>query len=279
MSHYRYNNNRGYFTSMTVHSWTIILLLFAGAVKNDAAELSQSEFWSDISRTYMLSFIKNNIYAIYIILLTIFLYSISSLRSINFRVNSFVLLFVLTYFYGFLRGMYTDFTFSAKMLFGFLLFFCLYIYIYSLYITFKVRVSEIIDKSFYVISVILISLNIIEYVAGGGFVPGVTRYFGSSSHPNFIGVQMAVCCVAVVYNCKENSRLIRMLSVILFLMGLFILYISGSRTAIVILLAEILGILIFDRRRTFVSFIAIHFFILTTAAVFLFYSDHIFSLL
>ncbi len=273
------NSHRRNYIVYMAHIWTFVLLLFVGAVKNDTATLAQSEFWSDITRTYILSLIKDYIYILYIILFILFLYSVSSLKMIRFRINSYVLLFVSVYFYGFLRGMYTDFTFSAKMLTGFLLFLGLYTYIYSIYITFKMDASEIISRSFYLISVILISLNIIEYIAGGGFVPGVSRYFGSSSHPNFIGVQMAVCCAAVIYSSKATSKFTKFINFSFFLMGLFILYISGSRTALVVLLGETLCIILFGRRQTYTSIIAIHIFIVAVSILVLFYSDSILYLL
>src|SRR5690606_38875622 len=107
---------------------------------------------------------------------------------------------------------------------------------------------EIINLSFLVSGIIVIVANLIEYFLGYGYVPGIPRFFGTSSHPNFIGVQMAVFGIVIAGNIKFSSLLPDLLKLSLLGSSVFFLYISGSRTGIAVLLFGIYA-LVLSRRQ------------------------------
>lgn len=84
-------------------------------------------------------------------------------------------------------------------------------------------------------SVSMIGLNLFIYVTGYGFVPGMPRMFGTTVHPNFLGVQMAICLVTCLHAFLSGRRLMRVAMLAALASGLIILFNSGSRTGFIML--------------------------------------------
>lgn len=87
----------------------------------------------------------------------------------------------------------------------------------------------------FVMSLLLIGLNAYGYFLGYGYVPGNPRYFGTSAHPNFIGVQLAICNISL-WSAFQRSQLFlaKGLCVVFLGLGLFLLAATGSRTGLAV---------------------------------------------
>ncbi|WP_374494569.1 O-antigen ligase family protein [Zoogloea sp.] len=95
-------------------------------------------------------------------------------------------------------------------------------------------VSEL-SFSLGVVAIFYVLLNFVGMVMGYGYVPGNPRFFGTSSHPNFIGVQLALCDLTLLY-LLNRSRSVSAILVVLVLLavGLYMQAASGSRTGLAV---------------------------------------------
>lgn len=84
-------------------------------------------------------------------------------------------------------------------------------------------------------SFVFIALNIAVYVSGMGYASSVNRFFGTTVHPNFLGVLTACCNVACLRLASERRLLIRAAAAAALAGGLFLQYLAGSRTGILCL--------------------------------------------
>jgi hypothetical protein len=78
-----------------------------------------------------------------------------------------------------------------------------------------------------------IFINFINFISGYGFVPGNSRYFGTATHPNFIGVNLAICNLIIMAGFKNKVPLLWMLPFVL--IGVAMQVASGSRTSFIML--------------------------------------------
>lgn len=85
-------------------------------------------------------------------------------------------------------------------------------------------------------SVGLVALNVLSYATGYGFLNRNPRFYGSSTHPNFLGVQMAVCLMSLFALWSIGGRSPRIVAAVCMLACLFLIVLTGSRTAIIVVL-------------------------------------------
>lgn len=94
------------------------------------------------------------------------------------------------------------------------------------------RVADAVHIALVGDATVFILLNLNQYMRGDGYVSGFYRFFGSTSHPNFMGVQSALFgLVLLPYVWRARSLLPGLSGVAA---ALFLLYLSGSRTGILI---------------------------------------------
>lgn len=86
-------------------------------------------------------------------------------------------------------------------------------------------------------SFVFIALNMAVYASGMGYASGVNRFFGTTVHPNFLGVLAACCNVACLRFASERKLLIRAAAAAALVGGLYLQYLAGSRTGILCLFA------------------------------------------
>ncbi len=81
-------------------------------------------------------------------------------------------------------------------------------------------------------SVVFIAINMSIYLLGEGYVSSGNRFFGSTHHPNFLGI-ITACCNVFVFRFVVRAQLTwRLLGIGVILCGLYIMYLTGSRTSI-----------------------------------------------
>ena len=129
----------------------------------------------------------------------------------------------------------------------------LYVYIAILEKNERGCAKVYISKALLLISITIVSLNAYNIAAGFGFAENVPRYFGITNHPNFMGVQLAIAmisiCPYIEYSgLRSYGGLLKyfFLSVSL-LCGAFLLYNTGSRTALIFVAVGLFLFVIFTR--------------------------------
>lgn len=82
----------------------------------------------------------------------------------------------------------------------------------------------------------LVALNVLSYVTGYGYLNRNPRFYGSSTHPNFLGVQMAISLMSLYGFWMLGGRWPRIVSALAMLACLYLIVLTGSRTAIMVVL-------------------------------------------
>jgi hypothetical protein len=81
----------------------------------------------------------------------------------------------------------------------------------------------------------LVTLNLVMYVIGYGYLGRNERFYGSAIHPNFLGVQMAICVLVLSHLTVTARPLLKIFAAVFLTGALFLLMQTGSRTALIIL--------------------------------------------
>ncbi|RYD88484.1 MAG: O-antigen ligase domain-containing protein [Sphingobacteriales bacterium] len=92
----------------------------------------------------------------------------------------------------------------------------------------------IVRCSLFFVSVVIVAINGYELLAGGGYASGA-RFFGVAGHPNFLGVQMAFCCLVGAAHQGQKLLISKLARYAVIAISIYILYKSGSRTGIIVL--------------------------------------------
>jgi O-Antigen ligase len=94
---------------------------------------------------------------------------------------------------------------------------------------------KILVSSMLYFSNFIIAINAFNLLTGNGFVPGNPRLFGTTAHPNYMGVQFGLAEIVILCELLKNTSFIRLLvSVTMFLCGLLMLTLTGSRTGLLV---------------------------------------------
>ncbi|MBP1852674.1 O-antigen ligase family protein [Rhizobium halophytocola] len=95
-------------------------------------------------------------------------------------------------------------------------------------------VSHTIALVFFWFSIIIVALNLFTYLSGYGYVGINARFFGTTAHPNFIGAQLAIAAISLTHFSIRASFGKAIAICLLAVASLWLIYCTGSRTAIVI---------------------------------------------
>jgi len=90
-------------------------------------------------------------------------------------------------------------------------------------------------------SMVFLCINAFNYIYGYGFVPGNPRFFGSSIHPNFIGIQLAICNLTIFSKVRKNFHFKNLIIILLLLVGFLMQINTGSRSSLLVFGAGVLG--------------------------------------
>lgn len=227
----------------------IFLLVIASSIKNDFEGFLMSRHWAEFTNGPLILIIKQNINATYLVLAILLPIAFIYNGKPGLRLPVSASVFSLIYFFGGLRTLTTDPLVAVKFFVAFGVMAIIMIYMASLAERGR-NVIGIVNSALLATATTLISLNVLEYATGNGYAPGFARFFGTSAHPNFIGVQMAICCLVVMGAYQGNSAGKKLLKAALLCGGILILFASGSRTALVIFATGFIILQALTRRAT-----------------------------
>ncbi|WP_186415248.1 O-antigen ligase [Pannonibacter sp. P2PFMT1] len=237
----------------------VAVLLWTAAVKNDRDQFLASEYWAALSLNPSLSVLKENHDVFLGILCIIFAFSVFRKHSLLISGCIPAVIFIFLQIYITMRTSFTSEA-SIKHLFSIVLFSAAGVMFWNSAARIGKALSvESIKIGIYFFSVALILANLFNLLTGHGFVPGVARLFGTSGHPNFLGVQLALCCLVFVDKIVLTRRLFRALNTALFLAGLYLMALTGSRTAIIVFSTGFVAFYVSWRRSFTLPFFAILF--------------------
>lgn len=212
----------------------VFSLLFFAAFKNDMQGILLSEYWFELAVHPFLSLVKRYSWMMLVFSVLVGMGAIFSGQKFivyNFRHAGVLIFFA---FVTSLVSFFYDVNMGVQALQAALILLFIYYVFGVLVVRFGVEeVMEQMATGFLFFSMFYIFINFINFVGGYGFVPGNLRYFGTATHPNFIGVNLAICNLIVVAGFKDKVPLLWVLSFVL--VGVAMQVASGSRTSFVML--------------------------------------------
>lgn len=107
----------------------------------------------------------------------------------------------------------------------------LLLYFSTLFRRYKSASLVIFDQSLLYAAGAIVALNLINILLGHGYVPGNPRLFGAAPHPNFLGVQLAVCFLILLTPRLGSGPFYKVISTGLLIAAAYLLVQTGSRTA------------------------------------------------
>ncbi len=211
-----------------------MLTLLAAAFKNDASMLVSGRF-ETLSPPLLLAVKK---YSPFFMLMAIAVGGILLLRreSLSLRVGKIAWVLLVLLLLSAIRSMLYEGQGSSKLFFAFVISAVVIVLCGVFQSVLGVqKFKETFFRGFFWFSAIFITTNLLLLVTGYGYVAGVVRFYGTTTHPNFIGFQLAICTVAVAMpvfsSGAQQSRWVFGAKIILFLAGAYLLVATGSRTA------------------------------------------------
>ena len=214
----------------------IFFILFAAAMRDDTDFIAQSEWWSDLQTHFIVSLLKE--YSITILALTGILIVVGVLRRRQFYLYLTLgpLIFLMDVLYALCRGLIEDSEFGVKLFIGLLFYTVVIFYCFNIIVSdctssfVKILVSSMLYFSNFVVAI-----NAFNLLTGNGFVPGNPRLFGTTAHPNYMGVQFGLAEIVLLCEFLKKTSFTRLLvSVTMFFCGLLMLILTGSRTGLIV---------------------------------------------
>ena len=219
-----------------------LLLLLLAAFKDDSSLIAQSEYYSELAWHPLVSGIKRYSWIMFLLLAGVGFISLIRKRNITFGRDSSTLLIVALSGFAFLRGGVYSEALGIKLLVAFVL--IIFIYIYTeLILTNQglIYYESSLRSALVLFSLCFILLNALNYFLGYGFVPGNPRYFGTTTQPNFIGVQLAICNIILLSKMQLKRVFSLVLLLLIFVIGVLMQIASGSRTGLIVLMTGIIA--------------------------------------
>lgn len=217
------------------------MLLFTAAFKNDASvAISNSSDWSSLAVYAPFAILKKYSFIGFVIIAAIGLLFFMHHRRITYPKEITLQLLILLLAFTFIRSLFYSPTYSLKVFVGALI--IIFSLTYFAGFSAKMGVDSFTRKFYealYLFAGLYIAINAINNFLGYGYVHGVPRYFGITTHPNFLGAQVALCTIVAFSRiCLSPIKII--ISVTITGFGLWLLLLSGSRTGIIMLLVGII---------------------------------------
>lgn len=219
---------------------SIAIILIASCTKNNTSSIAESEWWSEYTDAGIISTIKAQ-YALILLFAAGCLAlgaSRAAVRMPKLRLGA-GLLFLL-YYYIIIRTLMPAPDLAVK-------------YVLTIVLTLGVALNlalsgaqETIEEScrklflaILVSSFWIIATNFYNVLTGNGFVPGGSRLIGVAGHPNFTGVQLALGVPLLMIGISERRLVFSSACVGALLLSLYMLALTGSRTAVIVLMAGV----------------------------------------
>ena len=230
----------------------LLILAFGAALKDDLGAISDDPFWSELSIHPLIALFKSYSYTLLAGAGVLSIYVAFTSKKLALRISGTALAILALSGFASLRASLIDQAAAVKLLQALVL--------YSLVIltsgllmvrhsieTFKQEAA----RALFWFATIYIAINVLNMVSGYGFVPGNSRFFGTTAHPNFIGIQLAVCNIAIAANVLlkplRQWKTLATASPTL-VVGVVAQLATGSRTALVALVVGLAILLLVKRK-------------------------------
>jgi len=214
----------------------LFMLLVGSALKDDASGIAMSDFWFELDYGPIINIMKSFSPLLIFTACALFIIDTTRNKVTQIRLSPWAFSWLFLWLYSALRTADLSIQLAIHDLLGhcidILLFFCLSSRIAS---TSWESVSRISAKAVISASLLITAVNFYAYYAGYGYVPQNSRFFGATSHPNFIGIQLGVALISIVCVISSSkSTLIRTLFITVTIPLSLMLLATGSRTGLVV---------------------------------------------
>jgi hypothetical protein len=111
------------------------------------------------------------------------------------------------------------------------------------------QVRQLILSAGLIFGALLIIVNLYIMLSGGGINPNTKRFFGTSSIPNFLGAQLSLAIALLVPAAMQAGSVFRrIICAAVALIGIYELYATGTRTALLMAVVAVLVYLLLKRK-------------------------------
>jgi hypothetical protein len=217
---------------VTLYAFVFSLLL-AAAFKDDTAQVVSSEFWSELSWHPIVVFLKTNFQLLAFLNVVIGAILVIKERSPVLMKTTYLLVLILMYVFAISRAVFADVDHATKLSVTICILIWIWIVVGKSKVLYGVEAAVILtERAVFAFAIFFVALNMVNFASGYGYVPGNPRFFGTSGHPNFIGVQLALCNLLMLFKLpKLDGFLKRSFALTILVFGLYLMMITGSRTA------------------------------------------------
>lgn len=211
----------------------VFLLLFVSSFKDDSATIAASEFWSELTLHPAVQILKSHSGYALVPLAVLVALGVLTARRIVLRSPGLTAHMLAMSLYAAIRSLFYDVSAGSKVLLGFLI--LLIVWMFSILATSAIgaaRYRVSLCCGLVAFSVFLVLCNFLNFHYGYGFVPGNARLFGTASHPNFLGAQLALANIALLASLLSNRYPLRIIMACILGFGILLLIYTGSRTGL-----------------------------------------------
>lgn len=219
---------------------SIAIVLVAAATKNNTDAIAGSEWWSAYTDAPIISAIKSFYPLILVAAAALLLAGAAraAVRLPRFRLATNLL--TALYLYIFVRALVPAPDLALK-------------YVLTIFVSLGIAlnlgfswISETIEEScekvflaVLISSLWIVATNFYNVLTGNGSVPGQARLIGVAGHPNFTGVQLALGVPFLLMGAFGPGRLKALVCFAALPVSLYLLLLTGSRTALVVLFVAV----------------------------------------
>ncbi len=204
-------------------------------MRDDASMLADSKWWSTLTQHPLVELIKSNSLLLVAAGVALLALSVVSQRRVTLFIPLAALILLANVGYAGYRSSFESPDLGIKIFTGALFYLTIILACTNIaYRSGPGTFLNVICDSFFFISSAVIFINIFNILTGNGFVTGNPRLFGTTSHPNFLGVQLAIFSIINVMTFFRCSGKMRWLAAGVFACGFGLLVLTGSRTGLLI---------------------------------------------
>lgn len=221
---------------LTRNDWfsAFLLLLFFGVVYKDDVDLIASHRWfNELSWPPFVHIFKEN-WALFIgAAAACGAIWLITQRKFAISRNRLAVLIVLLPFVAMCRGLLESQELGAKLSLAFVFATGLvFLAVMAAARLGKLEYGRRLAGALYCFAMAHVSVNLYLLASGHGYVPGNPRFFGTSAHPNFIGVQLGLCSIVLLSRIHSKKNLI---PAIFLAASIGLQVLSGSRSGLLVL--------------------------------------------
>ncbi|NNH86645.1 O-antigen ligase family protein [Acinetobacter terrae] len=210
------------------------LLFVSMGFKNDLNDLRNSLYFSTLEYPIYVEFLKKNSLYVFILSILIGFILVLDLYLNNLKIiyNKYAFLFFFLLIFFIFRSFYVDYEFGLKLVQSFFIYLSIFLIISKIIYAYGISDNnKIFLLSINFFSIFYSVICFVSYLSGYGFVEGNIRYFGVTIHPNYMGVNLAICSFILLFNMVVLNFKYNFLFL---LFALYLLLLTGSRNSLVL---------------------------------------------